>query len=471
MPFASIASHESCIVERMMAEITSARRSLFLYYAALAGLLFALAPPIFRAASLPFTPIRLFYLQNGLRAVMESDQQAPVVDVQVWYHVGSKDERPGMAGFAHLFEHLMFDGTTNVGPQEFSTYIIRSGGKDDAYTTNDATVFWETVPSADLPVALWLEADRMRNLRITQAVFDKEKSVVDEERRHRFDNQPYGNVVAMLYAHAYTVSPYQHMPIGSMQDLQRATLADVQSFYQAYYAPRDATVVIAGRFDEGQAVKWLEQYFGPLQDTGSPIPNAYPSEPPQHSERVVKVSQDVALPAFIEGYHIPDARSQASYPLQLAAKILADGDSSWLYRNLVYREQSAVEVDCAANFMEESGLFMASAVMNPGYSPQQGEAEVNALLDRLKDGKISSEDLTRAKNEMLRDDMLKRESAQGRAGMLGKDAVILGDPDLYNTEPGLVLKVTPAEIQQAAEQYLISSNETVIEVYPKQADR
>jgi zinc protease len=427
------------------------------------------ASPAFASVKLPFTPIHVFYLPNGLRAVMESDNQAPVVDVQVWYHVGSKDERPGRTGFAHLFEHLMFDGTTNIPPGEFSNYIIRWGGVDDAYTTNDATVFWETVPSADLPVALWLEADRMRNLRITESVFDKEKHVVDEEARSRFGNEPYGNVVTMLYAHAFTVSPYRHMPIGSAQDLERAALSDVQSFYDTYYVPNNATVVIAGRFDESQAVKWLEQYFGPLQDTGRPIPRGYAGEPPQPSERVVKASQDVALPAFIEGYHIPAEGSPASQPLELAAKILSDGDSSWLYHNLVYGTQTAVEIDCAANLMEEPGLFMISAVMNPGYSPRQGEDEVNALVERLKDGAISPEDLTRAKNEMLRDDVLKRESAQGRAGVLGEDAVILGNPDLYNAGPGLVLDVTPAEIQRAARQYLVSTNETVVEIYPKQA--
>ncbi|MGH9446984.1 MAG: M16 family metallopeptidase, partial [Terriglobia bacterium] len=321
----------------------------------------------------------------------------------------------------------------------------------------------------DLPVALWLEADRMRNLRITQAVFDKEKRVVDEERRNRFGNQPYGNVVPMLYAHAFTVSPYRHMPIGSTRDLERATLGDVQSFYDTYYVPNNATVVITGHFDESQAVKWLEQYFGPLQDTGRPISRAYASEPPQTSERIVKAFQNVALPAFVEGYHIPAEGSPVARPLQLAAKILSGGDSSWLYRNLVYRTQAAVEIDCAANFMEEPGVFMISAVMNPGHTPQQGEAEVGALLERLKDGGISSEDLTRAKNETLRDDVLARESAQGRAGVLGEDAVILGNPDLYNTGPGLALDVTPAEIQRAAQQYLVTKNETVVEVYPKQA--
>jgi predicted Zn-dependent peptidase len=184
---------------------------------------------------------------------MVEDHESTVVNIQVWYHVGSKDEAPGKTGFAHLFEHLMFEGTRNVRPEEFSDYIVRSGGLDNAYTTEDATVFWETIPSSHVAVALWLEADRMRNLDITARVFNTEREIVKEERRQRFDNQPYGNVVEALYQHAYSVHPYRHMPIGSMEDLDRATVADVQSFYDLYYVPDNATLVVVGDFDAAEA--------------------------------------------------------------------------------------------------------------------------------------------------------------------------------------------------------------------------
>ncbi len=416
---------------------------------------------------LPLATINIFLLENGLKVLMAPDHEAPVAEVQVWYHVGSKDEQPGRTGFAHLFEHLMFDGTRNLAPNEFSNYIVRAGGMDNAYTTEDATVFWETIPSVDLPVALWLEADRMRNLEITDSTFKNEREVVEEERRQRFDNQPYGNVVETLYAHAFTVSPYRHMPIGSMEDLQHASLEDVQSFYDTYYVPENATLVLTGNFDEEQARKDVEQYFGPLRGNDRPLRRDYAQEPSQTSEQVVTLRQQVALPAFVEGYHMPADGTPDSYPLQLAAKILADGESSWVYRRLVYQKQMAMQVDCEGNFTELPNLFFIFAVMNPGYSPAQGEAEVETVLDRLKSGSITENDLNRAKNELLRDDILNRQSAQGRADALGYDAVILKNADLYNTQLSRFIQVTARDIQRVAQKYFIRRNLTLVEVYPQ----
>ncbi|MGH9375664.1 MAG: M16 family metallopeptidase [Terriglobia bacterium] len=416
---------------------------------------------------LPQAPIHTYLLANGLEVVMAEDHEAPVVAVQVWYHVGSKDERPGMSGFAHLFEHLMFDGTTNILPGAFSNYIVRAGGIDNAYTTGDVTVFWETVPANDLPVALWLEADRMRNLRITESTFNNERAVVEEEMRQRFTNQPYGGVIESLYAHAFTVSPYRHRPIGSVQDLNNARLSEVQSFYDAYYVPNNATLVLAGDFDEKQAEGWVQHYFGPVKGSGVAIPRNYPQEPPQTAERMVALRKDVALPAFVEGYHIPADGTPDSYPLRLAAKLLAGGDSSWIYRKLVYSKQMAMQVDCEGDFTEEPNLFFIMAVMNPGNTPHQGEAEIESILGRLKRGAISKAELERAKNQILRDLILERESARSRADAIGYDTVVLKNPDLYNTEISRFMQVTAADIQRAAQKYFVPQNLTLVEVYPR----
>lgn len=435
-------------------------------YAAVLILLLAAATATARV-KLPHTTLDRFYLQNGLEVVMAPDDQAPVVDVQVWYHVGSKDEHPGRTGFAHLFEHLMFDGTRNLAPDEFSNYIVRAGGIDNAFTTEDATVFWETVPSADLRVVLWLEADRMRNLQITESTFKNEREVVEEERRQRFDNQPYGNVVETLYAHAFTLSPYRHMPIGSMDDLDRADVSEVKSFYDTYYVPNNATLVVVGHFDVKQCTEWVQQYFGPLKPGERPIARNYPQEPAQTAERVVKLTQDVALPAFVEGYRMPADGTPDAYPLRLASKILSDGESSWVYRRLVYERQMAMQVESEGNFTELPNLFFIFSVMNSGYTPAQGEAEVNAVLDRLKYGTITRQDMERARNEILRDFILNRQGAQSRADALGYDAVILKNPDLYNTEIQRFMDVTPAEIQRVARKYFVPQNLTLVEVYPK----
>ncbi|MGH9469388.1 MAG: M16 family metallopeptidase [Terriglobia bacterium] len=416
---------------------------------------------------MPYTRIDAFKLENGLKVLMAPGGASPVANLEVWYHVGSKDERSGMTGFAHLFEHLMFDGTRNIPAGEFSNYIVRSGGIDNAYTTEDATVFWETMPSAELPVALWLEADRMRNLQITQSTFRKERDVVEEERRQRFDNQPYGGVVEALYAHAFTRSPYHHMPIGSMQDLDRASLDRVKSFYDAYYVPGNATLVITGQFDEGEARKDIEEYFGALPAGTDAIARDYAQEPVQGAERVAKLATDAALPAFVEGFHMPADGTPDSYPLRLAAKILADGESSWIYQRLVYRDQMAMQVDSEGDFSELPNLFFVFAVMNPGRTSPEGEAQVTQVLSKLKSGETTAEDLDRAKNEVLRDAALTRQSAQGRADALGYDAVILKDPDLYNTEMARVMRVTAADIQRAAQKYFTRRNLTLVEVYPR----
>jgi predicted Zn-dependent peptidase len=422
-----------------------------------------------QAVTLPQTTIRTLTLPNGLQACLVEDHQAPVVNVQVWYHVGSKNEVPGRTGFAHLFEHLMFDGTTNIGAEQFSDYIIRSGGIDNAYTTEDSTVFWETTPSSQLPVVLWLEADRMRHLDITETVFNNEREVVEEERRLKFDNPPYGTVVETLYQHAYTMHPYQHMTIGSMHDLDNARLDDIRDFYNTYYRPNNATLVIVGDLDEQEAESMIRKYFGPLE-RGARLPSEHiEQEPPQTAKRVVKLDLNVALPAFVEGYHMPADGTPDAYPLRLASNILSEGESSRIYRRLVYEKQIALEAQSTGNFTEDPNLFFVFAVMNQGHAPAEGEAEVEAELARLKTQTVSNEELQKAKNETLRDFILSRQTVQTRGEELGYAAVILKDANLVNTELARFLAVTPADIQRVAQKYFVAENMTLVEVYPKSA--
>jgi predicted Zn-dependent peptidase len=419
------------------------------------------------AVTLPHTAIRTMTLPNGLEACLVEDHQSPVVDVQVWYHVGSKNEVLGRTGFAHLFEHLMFDGTTNIGAEEFSDYIIRSGGIDNAYTTEDSTVFWETTPSSQLPVALWLEADRMRNLNITQTVFNNEREVVEEERRLRFDNPPYGTVVETLYQHAYTVHPYQHMTIGSMHDLDNARLEDIHDFYDTYYVPNNATLVIVGDMNPAETESMIRKYFSPLE-RGARLPiNHIQQEPPQTAKRVVKLDLNVALPAFVAGYHMPADGTPDAYPLRLASNILSEGESSRIYRRLVYDKQIALEAQSTGNFTEDPNLFFVFAVLNQGHAPAEGEAEVEAELTRLKTQTVSDAELQKAKNEILRDFILSRQTVQTRGEELGYAAVILKDADLVNTELARFLAVTPADIQRVSQKYFVAENMTLVEVYPK----
>jgi predicted Zn-dependent peptidase len=424
---------------------------------------------ICEGVTLPQTTIRALTLPNGLQACLVEDHQAPVVNVQVWYHVGSKNEVPGRTGFAHLFEHLMFDGTTNVGAEQFSDYVIRSGGVDNAYTTEDSTVFWETTPSSQLPVVLWLEADRMRNLDITATVFNNEREVVEEERRLRFDNPPYGTVVETLYQHAYTVHPYQHMTIGSLHDLDNARLDDIRDFYNTYYVPNNATLVVVGDLDGQETESMIRKYFGPLERSARLPANHIQPEPPQTAKRVVKLNLNVALPAFVEGYHMPADGTPDAYPLRLASNVLSEGESSRIYRRLVYDKQIALEAQSTGNFTEDPNLFFVFAVMNEGHAPAEGEAAVEAELTRLKTQTVSNDELQKAKNQILRDFILSRQTVQTRGEELGYAAVILKDANLVNTELARFLAVTPADIQRVAQKYFVAENMTLVEVYPKSA--
>ena len=398
---------------------------------------------------------------------MVERHEAPVVSVQVWYHVGSKDESPGKTGFAHLFEHLMFQGTKNLGPDQFSNYIVRVGGLDNAYTTEDYTVYWESIPSSQLPVALWLEADRMRNLEITERSFNTEREVVKEERRLRFDNQPYGTIVEKLYAHAFSVHPYRHSTIGSMEDLDRARVADIRDFYDTYYVPNNAWLIIVGDFDRRETEQRVRKFFAPLSAGSVGFARHIPQEPAQKAKRVLKLEENVALPAFVAAYHMPADGTPDAYPLRLAAKILSQGESSRIYRRLVYEKQIAFEAHSTGNFTEDPNLFFVFAVMNLGHPPQEGEAEIEVELERLKSEATPAEELAKVKNQILQDFVLSRQTVQSLGEELGYAAVVLKDPELLNSELDRFLAVTPEDIQRVARKYFVPENVTVLEVYPQ----
>jgi len=430
------------------------------------GIALALGAAAAGPVTLPHSTIREKALPNGLRILMIENHDAPVINVQVWYHVGSKNELAGKTGFAHLFEHLMFDGTKNIGPDQFSDYVVRSGGTDNAYTTEDATIFWETIPSNNLPAVLWLEADRMRNLQITERVFKTEREVVKEERRQRLDNQPYGTVVEVLYQNAFKVHPYQHQTIGSMEDLDRASIDDIRQFYDTNYVPSNATLVMVGDFEPVEAEALAEKYFGPLPASPPPT-RVIPQEPVQTSKRVLKIVRDVALPAFVEGYHMPADGTPDAYPLRLASEILSEGDSSRIRRRLVYEKQVALDAQSAGNFTEDPNLFFVLGVMNATHTPEEGEREVDDEIARLRNEPVSAYELETAKNQILREFILSRETTKSRADELGYDAEILKDPELVNTELARFLAVTAEDIQRVARRYFVPENMTVVEVSPE----
>ncbi|MGH9771029.1 MAG: M16 family metallopeptidase, partial [Candidatus Acidiferrales bacterium] len=370
-------------------------------------------------------------------------------------------------GFAHLFEHLMFKGSAHVGPDEHSRIIEAVGGFDNAETSDDTTNFFETFPSNYLERVLWLEADRMGSLNVDETNFKSERQVVEEERRVRVDNQPYGSLEEDLRAAAFTVHGYHHTPIGSIEDLNKATIEDVRDFFNTYYKPNNATLVIVGDFNSDQALSWTKKYFDGIPASTKPIPRLDTPEPAQTAEREVNKSySNTPLPAVVIGYKIPARYTADAYALDLASDILAGGESSRLYQSLVYKDQMAVEAAGFGNFTEDPNLFWAYAIMNQGHTAQEGEKAVVDVLDGLKEKPMDDKELEKAKNQEISGFILGRDTDEEKAVALASAAVIGKDAGLVNTELERYLKVTPVDIQRVAQEYFVPQHATVLIVNP-----
>ncbi len=405
-------------------------------------------------------------LPNGLQVVYLEDHSTPIVHLSVSYHVGSKDEKVGRTGFAHLFEHLMFKGSKNVGPDEHPSSITGIGGQSNAFTTEDETVYWETVPSQYLPFVLWLEADRMASLQIDETKFKNEREVVKEERRMRFDNQPFGNLSEVLNDKAFTVSGYKHETIGSMKDLEAATIRDVIDFHDTYYVPSNAVVAIVGDFDTAMAKQLVQQYMARVPK-GKPVVRDLAKEPPQTAERRFNLQENWPLPAVIVAYHTAADATPDAYPTHVLDKIMTDGDSSRIYRSLVYEKRLALAAFGTAKIIEQPNLMYAVAIVQPGNKPEDVLKELIAQFDRLKTEPVSDAELNRAKRQWARDYILGRETIQQKALHLSHAIVIHNDIKSADGEFDLFQNVTAGDIMRVAQTYFKPENRTVMTIMPR----
>jgi zinc protease len=405
-------------------------------------------------------------LPNGLTVILSEDHSTPIVHLQLWYHVGSKNERPGRTGFAHLFEHLMFKGSRNVEPEGHTSLISSVGGQANAYTEDDITVFWETVPSQYLPLILWLEADRMMTLRINQETFTNEREVVKEERRMRVDNQPYGRLSEIIYDQAFTTHPYKHTTIGSMADLEAASVDNVRDFYETYYVPENATMALVGDFDPAQVKELVTEFLGRVPKASKPVPRDIPKEPPQTRERRVTLETPWPLPAVVVAYHITYDGNPDSYPLHIASKVLSDGQTSRIYQALVYEKRLAVAAFGGANLIEDPNLFYAVAIVQPGHTTEEAITALITELDRLKSEPVTDRELQRTKNQFARDYILGRETNQSKAGQLAHAVVIHKDITTADGEFDIFLNISKADVQRVARTYFTEENRLVLTLTP-----
>src|SRR6266571_2549339 len=430
------------------------------------GVMYSATLPSSAAVRPPKLQYQLSTLSNGLTVVLEEDHSTPIVHLNLTYHVGSKNERPGRTGFAHLFEHLMFKGSKNVQPEAHTSMISSVGGQSNAYTTDDETVFWETFPAQYLPMVLWLEADRMATLRIDKDTFTNEREVVKEERRMRVDNQPFGRLNEIIYDQAFMVHPYKHPTIGSMQDLEAASVDNVRDFYHTYYVPGNATLTLVGDFDSTQAIQLVNQYLGRVPKADHEVPRDIPKEPAQTKEKRVTLEQPWPLPAVVVAYHVTYDGNPDSYPLHIAAKVLSDGQSSRIYKKLVYDAQMAVAAFGNANLIEDPNLFYAVAIVQPGHTPATAVDALIAEIERLKTEPITDHELQRTKNQFARDYILQRESNQSKALMLSHAIVIHRDVRTADGEFEIFQGITTADVQRVARTYFRPENRLVLTIMP-----
>jgi zinc protease len=409
---------------------------------------------------------RMTTLDNGLQVVLLEDHSTPVAHVAVWYHVGSKDEKPGRTGFAHLFEHLMFKGSKNVRPDQHPSWITSIGGEANAQTDEDTTLYWQTVPSHHLPLVLWLEADRMASLDVSEGKFVTEREVVKEERRMRFENQPFGRLPEIIFDNAFSTHPYRHQTIGSLVDLEAASINDVREFHRTYYVPNNATVVIVGDFDSDEALGLVQRYLGRVA-RGKPVPRDIPVEPPHTMEKVVTTSEAWPLPAVVLSHHITFDGHPDAYPLHILAKVMSDGDSSRLYRSLVYEQQVALAAFGEAKLIEHPNLFYMVAIVNPGGQPAAVMQALAQQVERVKAEGITAAELNRAKRQFARDYILGRETVRQKALHLGHAAVLHNDITTADGEFDLFQNVTLEDVQRVARTYFTDGSRMRLTILPK----
>lgn len=436
-------------------------------------LLVALAAPPLAAAELTIPPIAYQQrtLSNGLQVLSVEDHASPNVAVQVWYHVGSKDDPQGRSGFAHLFEHLMFKSTKHMHAEQFDRLTEDVGGANNASTGDDVTNYFEVVPSNHLQTLLWAEAERLSNLNVDEANFKSERAVVEEEYRQSVLANPYGKLFNAIDPHSYTVHPYKRPTIGSIEDLDAATLPDVIAFHKTFYRPDNATLIVAGDFDPKQLDAWVDQYFGWIPKPATPIPQVTAQEPKRKKDlRYTVTSETAPLPAVAITWLLPPASDTAdSIPLQVAAALLAQGDSSRLYQSLVYRHQVAQQAGADADGRVGPGLFTAYAILASGHQPAEAEKLLHEEIIWLATQPIPAAELDKVKTQLLTGELKQRQTAQGLAFALGQAALIDGNPEHVNTDLAALQKVTEQDVHRVLQKYVTGARSVTIDYLPQAA--
>lgn len=408
-----------------------------------------------------------YTLDNGLKVILHVDKTTPIVAVSVMYHVGSKNEQPNRTGFAHFFEHLLFEGSDNIGRGEYDKYVQNAGGTLNANTTVDRTYYYEILPSNQLALGLWLESERMLHAKVEEKGIETQREVVKEEKRQRYDNQPYGSFQEEIFKRAFKEHPYRWTPIGSMEDLNAASEQDYKNFYKEFYVPNNAILSIAGDIDTTQAKQWIEKYFGSIPKRTEPIYRPKIVEPALNGEVRDTVLDNIQLPAVIQAYRIPAQGTADFYAVEMLAKLLSQGESSRLYKSLVDEQQKALFAGSIPFPSEDPGLAFMLGIANVGVDAKTLEDAINAEVQKVQQNLISETEFQKLRNQVEAEFVTSNASVAGVAESLANYDMYFGDANLINTELQRYMKVTKEDIQRVAKKYFTKNNRVVLYYLPK----
>lgn len=401
-------------------------------------------------------------LPNGLHVILHEDKSAPIVSQVVTYHVGSKNEKPDRTGFAHFFEHLMFEGSPNIPRGEFFKMVQNAGGSLNAFTNFDQTVYYITVPSNQLELAIWMESERMLQLKIDSIGVETQRGVVKEERKQSYENRPYGSILEKTMSRAYKVHPYRWIPIGSVQYIDQATYDEFYQFYKLFYVPNNACLSIAGDIDIDDTKELVQKYYGDIPRGEGQIYRPKEVEPKQTVEVRDTVYDNIQLPAVIQAYHMPAQGSEDYYALSMLTTLLTGGESSRLSKRLIDKEKLALGVQSIPFNLEDPSVFILFAIANFGKTNAEIEVVISEEIEKLKSELISDDELIKIQNQVETGFIEKNSTVQGKALQLANYHVFFGNANLINSEIDKYMKVTKDDIQRVAKEYLVKENRTVL---------
>ncbi len=410
-------------------------------------------------------------LPNGLHVILHEDHSTPIVAVSVMYHVGSKNEDPQRTGFAHFFEHLLFEGSDNIKRGEYMKFVQSAGGQLNANTSQDRTFYYEVLPSNQLELALWMESERMLHAKIDTIGVETQRKVVKEEKKQSYDNRPYGQLLNVVYGNAYTKYPYRWTPIGKEQYIDQATLAEFMNFYKTFYVPNNAVLVIGGDIDIAKTKEYIAKYYGDIPKGTKAIPRPTDAEPRQTAERRVTFYDNVQLPAIILAYHIPKIGTPDYYAVKLLSALLSDGKSSRLHKELVDKQEKAVETAAFDLNNEEPGLSIMLGIANMGVKSEDLESAMLAEVEKVKKDGLSDEEYDKLMNKTESDFISRNQKVLGVVQTLATDYTYEKNPNLINTELDNYKKISKEDLKKAANKYFTKENRLVVYYLPKSEEK